>query len=293
VKKTRIPPKKDPAQPLPNPRQERFAHLQAAGRTGGDAYAEVYGARFPAAYAHGARLRMKSHVMNRVRYLQTGKAQTTVMDLREILKFLTRVKRTSAGRVGPHSDLVRRYRVRRNGRKKVVWMLNKRACIELAARLQGHLRRGIRKPSVEAERRKRPPASAAQPLQNPRHEAFARLIASGRNGRQAYGEVYQAPRECARANAVKLRARPEIDARIRRLQIEAVSGSIMNLREILEFLTKVKRTAPADLKIDSELVERLDCRRARPELRMPSKLACVELAARLLGYLPFRKPTCG
>jgi hypothetical protein len=59
----------------------------------------------------------------------------------------------------------------------------------------------------------------------------------------------------------------------------------MNLGEILEFLTSVKRTPIGQLDETSELAQRLDITRHGKEIGMPAKRACVELAARLQGYL--------
>ncbi len=75
-------------------------------------------------------------IMARIRHLQSQAATSAIMNLREILEFLTRVKRTPIGQIDAGSDLVRRFIIRPDGTKSVS-MLDKRACVELAARLQG------------------------------------------------------------------------------------------------------------------------------------------------------------
>ncbi|HEY3837356.1 MAG TPA: hypothetical protein VGL72_12325, partial [Bryobacteraceae bacterium] len=56
--------------------------------------------------------------------------------------------------------------------------------------------------------------SGDAPLPNPRHEAFARLSAAGRNAGQAYATVYHSKKHtCALAHGSRLRRRPHVLAR--------------------------------------------------------------------------------
>jgi hypothetical protein len=59
----------------------------------------------------------------------------TVMDRQEILEWLTRIKRTPVGEVNAASDLCAHTKETALGRE--VWIADKRACVEMAAKLQG------------------------------------------------------------------------------------------------------------------------------------------------------------
>jgi len=103
--------------------------------------------------------------------------------------------------------------------------------------------------------------SASEPLPNPRHEAFAQQVASGNNATAAYRgggarvkrwqangravAIYEgASPEVAAPAGCRLLRRPPIQARIRSLQKAAAQGVVISLNEMLEYLTRVIRTAP-------------------------------------------------
>jgi hypothetical protein len=273
-----------PSEPLANPKHEAFAFLQATGRTAGEAYQAVFHSeRLSTAQSNSARLRARPEVIARIRHLQSEAATTTVMNLREILEFLTRVKRTPIGEIDAGSDLVRRFLIRPDGTKSVS-MLDKRACVELAARLQGFLR--LSPASSYYPDFSTPDANlAAEPLTNPRHEAFARLHATGLSGRKAYAAVYGVNRPCTGSNAHVIQGKPEVIARVNYLKTEAAKAAVMDCPEILEFLTRIKRAAAGELDENSDLIQRLDVTRHGRELRLPNKFACIKLAAKLQGFL--------
>lgn len=132
-----------------------------------------------------------------------------------------------------------------------------------------------------------PPDPGSKPLRNPRHETFARLLAEGLSATDAYPRAFpHGSRNRVPSHAYTLRARPEIAARITWLQTQAATDSIMDLREILRFLTDVKRTPIGKVTADSELAERFEeTTTGAKKIWMPDKRACVELFAKLQGML--------
>jgi hypothetical protein len=276
--------------PLGNRRHEEFALRQARGESGTLAYEAIYAARGHDASTNAARLRSRPDVKARIRHLQTVGATEAVMQLREILEFLTRVKRTPVGLADAHSDVVRCFRVRPKGRKKVR-LLDKLTCVRMAAKLQGFLRRRRRGPLpwlavASAVNGADVDPTGGIPLRSAPQEAVARLLASGREGTEAYLAVYGGRRQCAIRRSSFLQKDPQFGARVRYLRAEAANGGVMDLQEILEFLTRVKRTPPGEVHADHELAEAIVIRPGFEEIWMPRKLACVGLAVRLLGLMP-------
>lgn len=87
----------------------------------------------------------------------------------------------------------------------------------------------------------------------PRHQRFADLVLAGKPLVDAYLEAgFQCTRAAAKPNATKLRRRPDVAAYIEAIQTRAADGAIMDLREILEFCARVKRTSITKLKPESE-----------------------------------------
>ncbi|MBQ7252146.1 MAG: hypothetical protein IJS32_06045 [Kiritimatiellae bacterium] len=85
------------------------------------------------------------------------------------------------------------------------------------------------------------------PLGNPRHEAFAVAIVSGKTQAAAYRETF--PRAAGwkqttlYARGCELAARPDVAARIRHLQKEAASRAVLTARELQETLSRQVRAA--------------------------------------------------
>jgi len=273
----------DPSQPLRNPRHEAFVRLQAAGTGSTRAYASVYRTKWQAAGANGTKLRARPDVMARLRYLQSETAQAAVMDLREMLEFLTRVKRIPIGRLDARSELLRRFVIRPQGKR--VWMLDKRACVALAAKLQGfgkrHAPGGHQEPATPAV--PHPVAGkGALPLRNARHEAFARLRAAGQNKKQAYSVVY-ARRRDPKIGGWRVSQRPDVAARVDYLRSQAVTAAVIDRREVLEFLTQVMRTPIGEIDENSEMAQGVTISRNVKQIWMPRKLPCIKLLVKLQG----------
>jgi hypothetical protein len=142
-------------------------------------------------------------------------------------------------------------------------------------------------------------APSSDPLPNPRHEAFAREVASGRNATQAYLNVYgtknrQSGPDCptsphrrvASTGGSRLMRRKSIVARIKAFQQAGAAGIALDLREIHDFLTRVVRTPAGDILPSSDLCTRVKhTRDGTTDVWMPNKLACLRLSAKLQGFL--------
>jgi hypothetical protein len=132
-------------------------------------------------------------------------------------------------------------------------------------------------------------APAASPLRSTKHEKFAQYVAEGLSAVDAHRHLYPTAKsdaQCRYAYACRIRARPDVAARIAWLQSQAATDTIMNLREILLFLTAVKRTPIGKVTADSELAERFEeTTTGVKKVWMPDKRACVELFAKLQGML--------
>jgi hypothetical protein len=133
---------------------------------------------------------------------------------------------------------------------------------------------------------KSPPPSS-DPLPNARHEAFAREIALGRKATQAYANVYGVEnRRVASTAGHRLLRTKSVAARIEVFQEAGADGVAMDLHEIHDFLTRVKRTPAGELVASSDLCARVKhTRDGGTEVWMPNKLACIRLSAKLQGFL--------
>jgi phage terminase small subunit len=75
-------------------------------------------------------------------------------------------------------------------------------------------------------------------LSNSRHEAFARAVLQGKNGREAYiAAGYNAAG--AEANASRLIRNDKVSARIAELKGKAAEGVVATARQVLEELTRI------------------------------------------------------
>jgi phage terminase small subunit len=75
-------------------------------------------------------------------------------------------------------------------------------------------------------------------LSNSRHEAFARAVLQGKNGREAYiAAGYNAAG--AEANASRLIRNDKVSARIAELKGKAAEGAVATARQVLEELTRI------------------------------------------------------
>jgi phage terminase small subunit len=78
------------------------------------------------------------------------------------------------------------------------------------------------------------------PLENARHEAFARGIVEGKSGRAAYRAAgYRVRARVADAAASRLLADLNVSERVAELKAEAAQGTVATAREVLEELTRI------------------------------------------------------
>jgi phage terminase small subunit len=78
------------------------------------------------------------------------------------------------------------------------------------------------------------------PLDNARHEKFARGIVEGKSGRAAYRAAgYRARARVADAAASRLLADVNVSERVAELKAEAAQGTVATAREVLEELTRI------------------------------------------------------
>lgn len=77
-------------------------------------------------------------------------------------------------------------------------------------------------------------------LKNAKHERFAQLVAGGKPQADAYVEAgFQCEAKAAEASASRLRARPDVDARIRELQGAAAERTSKSIVDCVEELAKL------------------------------------------------------
>lgn len=85
------------------------------------------------------------------------------------------------------------------------------------------------------------------PLDNAKHEAFARAIVEGKNNREAYRAAgYKGNDAAVDASASRLLSDAKVSARVKELQETAADASVMAAREVLQELTKLARANMAD-----------------------------------------------
>lgn len=89
--------------------------------------------------------------------------------------------------------------------------------------------------------------SPDSPLLNPRHEAFAQLVANGNSDTQAYFEIYKTKsRNVARINASRLLTNASVRARIRFLQDQNAALNALSRAEKRFILAKIARGETPD-----------------------------------------------
>jgi phage terminase small subunit len=78
------------------------------------------------------------------------------------------------------------------------------------------------------------------PLKGTRHERFAQLLAGGRKQADAYLEAgFKCAPKAAEASASRLRARPDVDARIREINSEAAERTTVQIVDCVAELAKL------------------------------------------------------
>ena len=131
------------------------------------------------------------------------------------------------------------------------------------------------------------------PLSNPRHEAFARLLAEGRSRSDAYRAVYPRSRAWA-ADSVHERAsklNAKVLPRVRDLQSAIAEKVCIEKAEAVAILAEVLRSSPADVKDTSRFAQEMtiDPVSGKVTIRLPSKIAAfAELAKSCGWYAPVK-----
>ena len=109
----------------------------------------------------------------------------------------------------------------------------------------------------------------------------------GRTATQAYAIVYGVEnRRAASSAGHRLLHSKSVAARIKVIQEAGAADVAMDLNEIHDFLTRVKRTGAGEIIPSSDLCTRIKhTRDGNIDVWMPNKLACIRLSARLQGFL--------
>lgn len=126
-----------------------------------------------------------------------------------------------------------------------------------------------------------------KPLDNVRHEQFARLVAHKYlSAKAAYRSVYQSEEKTCEVNGAELRRKAEITERIEWLTADVTEKSAFTAAKKLRYLESAITTPPSQIDIDSPL-----CNGSKPgkdgsvQILIPDKLAALKLHAMLSGEL--------
>jgi len=129
-------------------------------------------------------------------------------------------------------------------------------------------------------------------LDNPRHERFAQLVASGINASESYRVAYGMTTDWRTDNAdvmgPRLLGEVGIKQRVESIRTATGCSTILSLQESQEFLASVVRTPIGQIDEQSPLaqeVHRDGETGGVTRLTMPGKLKALELHAKLAGWL--------
>jgi hypothetical protein len=120
-------------------------------------------------------------------------------------------------------------------------------------------------------------------LDNPRHEKFAQLRASGKTGSDAYRGVAGADAKNPDVMADKWQHTSDIAARIAELQAEAGKRCSMTREQFIESLVKMYQGQPGEAALDNPLCDSLISRGVRHAV-FPMKTAVAAQLAKLCGW---------
>lgn len=120
-------------------------------------------------------------------------------------------------------------------------------------------------------------------LDNPRHEQFGQLRASGKTGSDSYRGVAGANAKNPDVMADKWQRVPEIAARIKELQEEASARCSMTREQFVESLVAMYRSSPGEASLDNPLCDSLISRGVRHAV-FPMKTAIAAQLSKLTGW---------
>ncbi len=89
--------------------------------------------------------------------------------------------------------------------------------------------------------------SATEPLPNARHEQFAQAVAAGESYKAAYLSAFKNGTTLVRNSASALAARPEVQARVRAIQLAAARANQADVRTYLQRLASIASADPGEL----------------------------------------------
>jgi hypothetical protein len=132
---------------------------------------------------------------------------------------------------------------------------------------------------------------------NPRQQKFCTLVASGLSNAQAYQQAgYRCKkRESLDSAAYTLAHKPHIKEYLSQLKARVFVANAMTSAERRDFLARVKRTPLSEVTADSDLAQEVEYgmdfddddkpHQYVKKIKVPNKLAAVELDAKLAGEL--------
>jgi hypothetical protein len=120
-------------------------------------------------------------------------------------------------------------------------------------------------------------------LENPRHERFAQLRASGTSGSEAYRTIMGRDARNADVRADQLTSKPGVRERIEELKAESAKKCSMSREEFVESLVEMYRSAPGDASLTNPLCDSLISRGVRHAV-FPMKTTVAAQLAKLCGW---------
>jgi hypothetical protein len=120
-------------------------------------------------------------------------------------------------------------------------------------------------------------------LDNPRHEKFAQLIASGESAGVVYGKIYRSLPASAEASAARLLRNVKVRRRVAEIQAGAAARVGWSISERLAFLRRCAETPPSELSLSDPVCQGQRVGKDAEYLLVPDKLKAVDLYSKLAG----------
>lgn len=130
-------------------------------------------------------------------------------------------------------------------------------------------------------------------LDNPQHEKFAQLVASGMDTKEAYSQVYpKCTPDSAEASGSRLLG--IVNQRVKFIQGNSATETTLTMQERREFLARVVRAKIHEIDFDKDgdliqeitRIEGTEKKEGIEKYRLPGKRECVLLDAQLSGEMP-------